>query len=136
MTKWFYWEIWGNFSKYPSSCACLWLLYGLRKKVHVSREASCSVVNFRCGTIDLKEIYFAKFQALHGSKVFLRGSGVSGSRFGMTLVDAGDIDRNGYNDVIVGAPSEKLTETDTTSGVVYIYFASQTGLDTASVQVR
>nr|XP_039271702.1 integrin alpha-2-like isoform X1 [Styela clava] len=68
------------------------------------------------------------------SPLLLDGSGVSGSRFGMSVVNAGDIDQNGYDDVIIGAPFEKSSLSDDGSGAVYIYFASKDGLQPGIVQ--
>lgn len=63
------------------------------------------------------------------------GSGINGARFGMSIINAGDLDGNGYNDVIIGAPNEKLSDTDIASGAIYVYYSSQTGLDSLRFQV-
>nr|CAB3257181.1 integrin alpha-2-like [Phallusia mammillata] len=52
----------------------------------------------------------------------LMGSNKGGSRFGMSLMIAGDVDRNGYDDIIIGAPHE-----DDATGAVYLYFGSEHG---------
>lgn len=54
----------------------------------------------------------------------------------MSIVNAGDLDSNGYNDVIIGAPNEKLSDTDVASGAIYVYYSSQAGLDFHRFQVR
>ncbi|XP_078488825.1 integrin alpha-2-like [Ciona intestinalis] len=57
----------------------------------------------------------------------LSGTKASGARFGMSISSAGDLDQNGYNDIIIGAPYEESTSTS--SGVVYVYYNSQLGLN-------
>ncbi|CAK8675176.1 unnamed protein product [Clavelina lepadiformis] len=62
----------------------------------------------------------------------LSGSDVSGARFGMTITNGGDIDQNGFDDIIVGAPMENLLED--VSGAVYIYYASTDGISSSRKQ--
>lgn len=64
----------------------------------------------------------------------LHGSNAANSRFGFSMFDAGDVDHNGYNDVIIGAPGEEMTLT--TSGAVYVYYSSIFGLSLTNKQVR
>lgn len=62
--------------------------------------------------------------------------GIAGSRFGFTIVNAGDIDRDTFDDIIIGAPAEKpAMDTTTDSGAVYIYFSSANGLSSKTFQV-
>lgn len=65
----------------------------------------------------------------------LRGSRTIAARFGMSVMNAGDIDRNGYNDVIVGAPNEKANDYAESTGAIYIYYSSQNGIDWNRFQV-
>ncbi|CAH2991057.1 unnamed protein product [Chilo suppressalis] len=51
------------------------------------------------------------------------GSRQSGARFGTTIADLGDVDSDGFNDVVIGAPWE-----DNGAGAVYIYRGSEDGL--------
>ncbi|CAK8675177.1 unnamed protein product [Clavelina lepadiformis] len=64
--------------------------------------------------------------------VVLRGSNANEARFGMSVVRAGDIDLNGYEDVIVGAPLEELATGG--SGAVYLYLGSEKGLSETNKQ--
>ncbi|RVE41443.1 hypothetical protein evm_013906, partial [Chilo suppressalis] len=54
---------------------------------------------------------------------YVMGSRQSGARFGTTIADLGDVDSDGFNDVVIGAPWE-----DNGAGAVYIYRGSEDGL--------
>lgn len=47
---------------------------------------------------------------------------ISGGRFGSTVTCLGDIDYDGYNDIIIGAPYEK------DSGAIYLYNGNKNGI--------
>ncbi|XP_072028771.1 integrin alpha-9-like isoform X2 [Amphiura filiformis] len=66
---------------------------------------------------------------LRRNDVMLSGSNQQGARFGSTIENAGDLNRDRYMDVVVGAPYE-----DEMSGAVYIYHGSPYGLQTHHVQ--
>lgn len=51
------------------------------------------------------------------------------SRFGFAVSPLGDINKDGYNDVAIGAPYES-------GGSIYIYLGSKNGLSTMYSQVR
>jgi len=44
-------------------------------------------------------------QPTQPSEIVLHGAHQSGSRFGFSLAAAGDLNKDGFNDIIVGAPS-------------------------------
>lgn len=58
----------------------------------------------------------------------IMGAGVAGSRFGMTIAHAGDLNMDGHPDVAVGAPYEN------DHGAVYIYNSWNRGLRTKYAQ--
>ena len=64
----------------------------------------------------------------------LHGSNQQGARFGSSIVIGGDLDQNGYDDVIIGAPYENLSQKS--SGAVYVYYVTSAGLSENSKQVR
>ena len=68
------------------------------------------------------------------SPTILIGSNRNAARFGYTVVVGGDIDQNGYDDIIIGAPYEELTAES--SGVVYVYFLTEQGVTDQRTQVR
>ena len=47
----------------------------------------------------------------------------SGSRFGSAIALAGDLNRDGYNDIVIGAPMH-----DGGKGAVYIFHGSKDGV--------
>ncbi|MCX7831037.1 MAG: integrin alpha, partial [Acidobacteria bacterium] len=53
-------------------------------------------------------------------------SNISGSRFGHSVSSAGDVNGDGFSDLIVGAPSYGNTELQ--EGAVYLYLGSESGL--------
>ena len=63
----------------------------------------------------------------------LSGSNAQSARFGSSVAVGGDLDQNGYHDVIVGAPLEE-TSADS-SGVIYVYYGSMKGLSEERKQV-
>ncbi|KAL1265145.1 hypothetical protein QQF64_003172 [Cirrhinus molitorella] len=58
----------------------------------------------------------------------IRLNGTYDSMFGMTVSSAGDLDRDGYEDIAVGAPFDG-------DGKVFIYRGSSSGIDTKPSQV-
>ncbi len=59
----------------------------------------------------------------------LASDGVSTDYFGYAVSNAGDLDADGYDDVIVGAWMEDGAAKD--SGSAYVYYGSSTGIDAA-----
>lgn len=55
-----------------------------------------------------------------------RSTGEKGSRYGAALAGAGDLNCDGFGDIVVGAPSHK-NET-TTAGAVFVFYGSAGGL--------
>lgn len=51
------------------------------------------------------------------------------SRFGFSMTSLGDINRDGYTDIAIGAPYEGI-------GAIYIYLGSANGLITPASQVK
>ncbi|XP_048580238.1 integrin alpha-9 isoform X2 [Nematostella vectensis] len=54
----------------------------------------------------------------------LTGDSVPGARFGFALADAGDLNRDGFHDVVVGAPYEGPNS----EGAVYVYHGNKQGI--------
>ena len=63
--------------------------------------------------------------------VLTAGDNDVGGRFGSAIASAGDLNSDGYNDIIVGAPY-----LDDNSGAVYVFHGTDTGIDTQIKQVK
>lgn len=61
-------------------------------------------------------------------KFDLKLTGPAESRFGFSMTALGDINRDGYTDIAIGAPYEGI-------GAIYIYLGSAMGLITPPSQV-
>ena len=68
-------------------------------------------------------------QALASSPVWNVTINQANAYFGTSVATAGDVDGNGYSDVIVGAPSYDEGETD--EGKVFVYLGGSGGLSTS-----
>ena len=64
----------------------------------------------------------------------LIGSNTGPARFGSSVVIGGDLDQNGFDDLIIGAPYEELTPES--SGAIYIYYVTANGLSEDRKQVN
>jgi len=58
--------------------------------------------------------------------------GASGVKFGASVASAGDVNNDGFDDVIVGAPNAASGQA--TEGLAYVYHGSPTGLSTSPDQ--
>ena len=67
------------------------------------------------------------------SPIVLVGSNNGPARFGSSVVVGGDLDQNGFDEVIVGAPHEEYDSES--SGVVYVYYVTINGLSEDRKQV-
>ena len=65
-------------------------------------------------------------QALASSPIWNVAINQPSAYFGTAVATAGDVDGNGYSDIIVGAPSYDEGETD--EGKVFVYLAGAGGL--------
>uniref|UniRef100_A0A1A8D2Y2 Integrin, alpha 4 (Antigen CD49D, alpha 4 subunit of VLA-4 receptor) n=1 Tax=Nothobranchius kadleci TaxID=1051664 RepID=A0A1A8D2Y2_NOTKA len=88
------------------------LLVGAPMATGVTREEGRVHVYINDGQAKLKE---AEFQ--------LKGSNSFAARFGETIATLGDLDDDGYPDVVVGAPQE-----DNLKGAIYIYNGRKDGI--------
>lgn len=77
------------------------------------------------------QIYLGSATGISTTPTMRIESNVAGSYFGMSASGAGDINNDGYDDVVVGAPY--FSNGELNEGAVYVYIGSATGLDTTHV---
>ncbi len=65
-------------------------------------------------------------QGLSEDPVWSAGGGLKGSRFGHSVSTAGDVNCDGYADVVIGAP--RFNQDHPEEGAVYVYYGSPAGL--------
>ena len=58
------------------------------------------------------------------------GNDDQGGRFGTAMASAGDLNDDGFNDIVIGAPY-----LDGNKGAVYVFHGSRTGIDSVVKQV-
>jgi hypothetical protein len=75
-------------------------------------------------------MYFGSASGLSTAAAWTAESDQAGSVFGISAASAGDVNGDGYGDVIVGASSFDNGQTD--EGRAFVYFGSASGLSTAS----
>jgi concanavalin A-like lectin/glucanase superfamily protein/FG-GAP repeat protein/Big-like domain-containing protein len=75
--------------------------------------------------------YMGSASGLASSYAWTAESDQAGAYFGYSVATAGDVNRDGYSDVIVGAPQYDGGQTD--EGVAFVYHGSASGLDTDPV---
>ncbi len=72
-------------------------------------------------------VYLGNATGLTSAPHFYRQSDRAGAEFGKAVGTAGDVNGDGYSDVIIGAPYWSNPETN--EGAVFVYPGSSTGLD-------
>ena len=58
------------------------------------------------------------------------GSNDPGARFGYSFCSSGDLNKDGYNDLIIGAPN-----TNKDNGAIFVYLGSKEGIRSPHSQV-
>ena len=67
-----------------------------------------------------------------GPEVTLMGT-ITGGQFGFSVRTAGDVNGDGYSDVLIGAPLAAMGQT--AEGSVYVYYGSMSGIQAAPSQI-
>jgi len=76
-------------------------------------------------------VYHGGAGGIASSPAWTQESNKSAARFGSSVATAGDVDGNGYSDIIVGAPL--YNSTGTAQGRVFVYQGSSSGLSTGPI---
>lgn len=61
-------------------------------------------------------------------------SNLANARFGTSVSGAGDLNGDGYNDIVVGAPN--YANGHTLEGAIYVYYGSAAGMGTTAVRIE
>jgi hypothetical protein len=78
-------------------------------------------------------LFYGSAYGLSSSADWVTGSGYKGSQFGQSLGSAGDVNGDGYDDVLVGAYRYKNGDLDTEEGAAFLYYGSAGGLSKTPV---
>ncbi len=74
-------------------------------------------------------VYYGSASGLSSSPDWTTDSNQAGAKFGFSVATSGDIDGDGYGDIIIGAIT--YTHTVTNEGAAFVYNGSPTGLNTS-----
>jgi len=72
-------------------------------------------------------VYLGEAGGLTSAPHFYRRSNLAGAEFGLSVGTAGDVNGDGYSDVIIGAPS--WSNPEASEGAAFVYPGSPTGLN-------
>ncbi len=75
-------------------------------------------------------VYYGSILGLSSTPNWTAVSNQAGSQFGWSISTAGDVNNDGYSDIIVGAPLFNGGETN--EGKAFVYYGSYTGLSTTA----
>ena len=78
-------------------------------------------------------VYYGSPSGLSASAAWMAESNHADANFGYSVGTAGDVNRDGYSDVIIGAPH--YTGTDTDVSRAYVYYGSASGLNPSAAWV-
>jgi hypothetical protein len=84
-----------------------------------------SQLDYKDGAVYL---YYGSASGLPVTADWFTGGGVQGSWFGHALASAGDVNGDGYDDVLVGAYRYKNGDLDTEEGAAFLFYGSGDGL--------
>jgi MYXO-CTERM domain-containing protein len=82
--------------------------------------------------LDAAYLYLGSASGLAKSAAWVGGSEVGTSHFGAALSSAGDVNGDGYADVIIGAPSYTVENEEEIEGKVYVFLGTAGGLETTA----
>ncbi len=78
----------------------------------------------------IASVYSGSASGLSATSNWSAASGQTGSSFGFSVSSAGDVNGDGYSDVLIGAPSYDNGQTD--EGKLFAYYGSSSGLPAIS----
>lgn len=78
---------------------------------------------------DSQAVYPVTIDPVSASPVLVLSSPITGADYGTAVATAGDLNGDGYSDLVIGAPM--ATNGQTNEGVVYVHYGSNTGITAA-----
>ena len=79
-------------------------------------------------------VYYGSATGLTGETKLTASDGAAGDNFGSDVDGAGDVDGDGYDDIIVGAPKDD--DAGSESGSAYLFYGSSTGIQTTATKIN
>ncbi len=84
--------------------------------------------NTETGKVGSVRAFFSNAGGLPDQASWTAHSDQSGSLFGQAVSNGGDVNNDGYDDIVIGAPHYKNGDTESAEGRAYIFFGSKDGL--------
>jgi hypothetical protein len=78
-------------------------------------------------------VYYGSSKGVNPTKYTLLESNQAHANFGRSVSRAGDVDNDGYDDVIVGA--DQFANGSTYEGAIYVFYGSATGITTTTTDI-
>ena len=96
------------------------MLAGVQRDVHLRQDVPRGAF-----------VAFGQVMAQNGATTFFLIKGPqTGDRFGESVTVAGDVNGDGYDDVLVGSPA--FTNTHANEGAAFLYYGRATGVDSVA----
>ena len=79
------------------------------------------------------KVFHGSAEGLRGTTIWKKTSSNSSAKFGLSVAPAGDVNGDGYSDVIIGAPEDDGSQTD--EGKAYVYYGGNSAPTASNVSI-